>query len=89
MRDWMERHLSCRVLGLIDWPGYRLFGRCWTCNRLMILHTPWALFICERTNTAVEFTGKGEALLRQYEMEADLPDTRWQIEVGPAPQATA
>jgi hypothetical protein len=83
MRDWMERRLPWWALGIWDWPRYRLLSRCWVCSRLMILHTPWALFICERTSLPIEFTVKGEELLRQYALE----DARWQI--GPAPQAIA
>jgi hypothetical protein len=74
LRDWMEGHLHWRVLGVIDWPRYRLLSRCW-CGRLMWLHTPWALFICERTPLPIEITEKGYALLA--EMDAVLPD--WQI----------
>jgi hypothetical protein len=59
----MDEHLPWWVLGLIDWPGYRLFGRCWPCGRLMALHTPWALFVCERTPMPIEITAKGYALL--------------------------
>ena len=87
MRNWMEIHLHWRMIGLIDWPRYRLLSRCWVCSRLMILHTPWALFICERLPMPIEFTEKGEELLRQYALADDPPDTRWQI--GPAPQAIA
>jgi hypothetical protein len=28
---------------------FRVAGRCFVCDRLMALHTPWALYICERT----------------------------------------
>jgi hypothetical protein len=27
----------------------------------MILHSPWALYICERTSMAISITPKGEA----------------------------
>jgi hypothetical protein len=49
--------------GLIDWPGYRLIGRCWPCGRLVVLHTPWALFVCERTPLPIEITEQGMARL--------------------------
>lgn len=63
MREWIDEHLPWWVLGLIDWPGYRLFGRCWPCGRLMVLHTPWALYVCERTPMPIDITEKGHALL--------------------------
>jgi hypothetical protein len=59
----MDEHLPAWVLGLIDWPAYRLFSRCWPCGRLMVLHTPWALYVCERTPLPIEITEKGNALL--------------------------
>lgn len=86
----MDEHLPPWLLGLIDWPRYRLLSRCWVCGRLMVLHSPWALFVCERTPVPIDITEKGEALLRQYAAEADLPDTTWQIEpVVPVSQAFA
>jgi hypothetical protein len=50
-------------MGVLDWPAYRLCGRCWAegCGRLMILHSPWALYICERTPMGITITEKGEA----------------------------
>jgi hypothetical protein len=89
VRDWMDEHLPPWLLGLIDWPGYRLFGRCFVCGRLVILHTPWALFVCERLPLPIELTDKTHALLADDSEWAELPDTDWQIEVGPAPQAMA
>jgi len=87
LRDWMEAHLPWWVLGMIDWPKYRLFTRYLPCGRLMVLHMPWALFICERTPLPIEITAKGYALLEQEAAQADLPDTDWQL--VPAPQAGA
>jgi hypothetical protein len=29
MREWMDEHLPRWMLGVIDWPGYRLLGECW------------------------------------------------------------
>jgi hypothetical protein len=54
VREWMEAHHP-RLLGLLDWPAYRLLGRCWAegCGRPMILHTPWRLYDCERTPMAI------------------------------------
>jgi hypothetical protein len=63
LRDWIEEHLPWWVLGLLDWPGYRLFGRCIPCGRLMVLHTPWALYVCERTSLPIEITEQGMARL--------------------------
>jgi hypothetical protein len=59
----MDEHLPWWVLGVIDWPGYRVFSRCWVCGRLMVLHTPWALFVCERTPMPIEIIEQGMALL--------------------------
>jgi hypothetical protein len=87
MREWIEDNCPMWMLGIIDWPKYRLLGRCFVCGRLVILHSPWALFVCERTPVPIEITEKGEALLRQWAMEADLPDTEWQLD--PAPAASA
>jgi hypothetical protein len=67
VRDWMEEHLPWWVLGVIDWPGYRLLGRCMACGRLVVLHTPWALYVCERTPLPIEITDKGLALLADSE----------------------
>lgn len=52
-----------RLIGMWHWPKYRLLGRCWAqgCGRLMILHSPWALYICERTPMAISITPEGEA----------------------------
>ena len=61
MRDWMEQHHP-RLIGLWDWPGYRLFGRCWAqgCGRRpIILHTPRQLYRCERTPMAIGLTARG------------------------------
>jgi hypothetical protein len=58
LRDWMEAHHP-KLVGLWDWPRYRLFGRCFVCGRLIVLHSPWRLFICERTPLAIEITEKG------------------------------
>ena len=62
----MDEHLPWWLLGVIDWPGYRLFGRCIACGRLLVLHTPWALFVCERTPLPIEITEQGMARLAEY-----------------------
>jgi hypothetical protein len=81
----MEAHLHWRVLGVIDWPKYRFFGRCWAigCGLPMALHTPWRLYDCERTPMSISITEQGRARLaydaRTAEL-ADLPDSGWQLE---------
>jgi hypothetical protein len=54
----MDEHLPWWVLGLIDWPAYRLFSECWAeeCpvpSRRNILHSPAQLRRCERTPMAI------------------------------------
>ena len=48
--------------GAWHWPRYRFATRCWSCGRLMCFHTPWAAYICSRTNPALSFTEKGLAV---------------------------
>jgi hypothetical protein len=48
------------------WPGYRLSGRCIGCGRWMILHSPWSLYICERTPLNIRLTEQGEARYREW-----------------------
>ena len=67
MRDWMDEHLPGWVLGVIDWPGYRLVSRCFVCGRLIVLHTPWALYVCERTPLSIEITEQGMSRLADSE----------------------
>jgi hypothetical protein len=71
LREWIDANVPPWLLGLIDWPGYRLRGRCWAegCGRLMALHSPWRLYACERTPMAVAFTEQGEALADALERE--------------------
>jgi hypothetical protein len=57
----MELHHP-RLVGLWDWPRYRFFSRCMVCGRLMVRHSPWALYLCERTPLPIELTDKGRAL---------------------------
>lgn len=80
LREWMDEHVPPWLLGVIDWPGYRLLGRCMACGRLVVLHTPWALYVCERTALPIEITDKGWALLEAEARLADLPDSDWQVE---------
>jgi len=70
----MEDHHP-RLIGVLDWPRYRLVGRCWAqgCGRLMILHTPWALYICERTPMGIVITDKGRELAAELEGRAEIP----------------
>ena len=67
LREWMDEHVPPWLLGVIDWPGYRLLGRCMACGRLVVLHTPWALYVCERTALPIEITDKGWELLAESE----------------------
>jgi hypothetical protein len=60
LRDWLEEHAP-RLMGVLDWPRYRLFSRCLVCGRPMVLHTPWALYVCERTSLPIEITEQGMA----------------------------
>lgn len=53
---------------MLDFLGglwFRITGRCFVCNRWMALHTPWALYICERTPLPIEITEKGWDLLSE------------------------
>jgi hypothetical protein len=71
----MEEHLPAGLLGVVDWPRYRLFGRCWAqgCGRLTILHSPWALYICERTPMGIVITDKGRERLAELEGRVEIP----------------
>jgi len=82
MRGWIDANLPWWLLGVIDWPRYRLLGRCLVCGRLVVLHTPWVLYICERTPLPIEITDKGYARLAEEAARADLPDTNWQPDQG-------
>jgi hypothetical protein len=62
--------------GIWNWLKYRLFGRCWAeaCGRLIILHSPWALYICERTPMGIVITDKGRERIAEFEAEGvDAP----------------
>lgn len=80
MRGWMDTHLPWWMLGVIDWPRYRLTGRCFACGRFMVLHSPWALYDCSRTPMCIRITDQGYARLAEEAALDDLPDTRWQLE---------
>jgi hypothetical protein len=60
-------------MGIIYWFRYRLFGRCWAegCGRLIVLHSPWALYICERTPLGIVITEQG--MDRIAETRTNLP----------------
>jgi hypothetical protein len=60
MRDWLEEHAPW-LIGLWDWPRYRLLSRCMVCRRPMTLHSPWALYVCERTPLPIRITEQGLA----------------------------
>jgi hypothetical protein len=47
------------LLDLLRGLWFRAFGRCFVCDRLMALHSPWARCICERTPLPIEITEKG------------------------------
>jgi hypothetical protein len=64
LRDWLEEHAP-QLIGVLDWPRYRVFSRCLVCGRPMVLHTPWALYVCERTPLPIEITEQGRALGEQ------------------------
>ena len=72
LRDWFEAHLP-KLVGLWDWPRYRLFSRCWACRRLMVLHSPWALYICERTPLPIRITEQGIARAAELAGESSDP----------------
>jgi hypothetical protein len=56
--DWLDNHGHERLYAVCCWFTY-WFGRCFICNRLMMLHSPWARYICERTSLPIEITEKG------------------------------
>ncbi len=60
MREWMEQHHP-RLLAVVDWPRFRLFGRCWAqgCGRLAALHTPRRWDRCLDTPLAIGLTAHG------------------------------
>jgi hypothetical protein len=85
LREWMDRHLPSWLLGVIDWPGYRLFGECWAedCpvpSRRNIDHSRRQLAECEGTPMAIELTERGWLYGEGIE-----PDSV----VGPASRASA
>jgi hypothetical protein len=63
LRDWPERHAP-GLLGLYDWPRYRLLDTCWAedCpvpSRQNIRHSPAQLRRCEGTPMAIKLTERG------------------------------
>ena len=64
MREWMDAHLPPWLLGLIDWPGYRLLGDCWAedcpvLGRRIRWHSRLQLRRCEGTPMALSLTERG------------------------------
>jgi hypothetical protein len=59
-REWMESRYRW-LLAVVDWPRYRLFGRCLAqgCGRPVLLHTPRQLRRCESTPMAISLTARG------------------------------
>ena len=85
MREWMDEHLPSWLLGVIDWPRYRLLGDCWAedcpaASRKTIAHTPRQLRRCEGTPMAIQLTERGWLYGEGIE-----PDSV----VGPASRASA
>jgi hypothetical protein len=63
IRDRLEV-LPSWLLAIIDWPAYRLFGKCWAddcpvSSRRNLLHTPRQLHRCESTPMAIRLTDPG------------------------------
>ena len=84
MRDWLEKHAP-GLLGLYDWPGYRLFGHCWAedcpvLGRRIRWHSRQQLRRCEGTPMAIRLTERGWLYGQGIE-----PDSV----VGPASRASA
>jgi hypothetical protein len=84
LRAWLERDAP-GLLGLYDWPGYRLFSECWAedCpvwNRRMVLHSPRQERRCAGTPIAISLTERGWLYGEGIE-----PDSV----VGPASRASA
>jgi len=53
------------LLDFLRGRWFRVFGRCFVCDRLMALHSPWALYICERTPLPIEITDEGRERLAE------------------------
>jgi hypothetical protein len=80
MRDWLDEHLPWWLLGLIDWPRYRLSGECWAqeCpvpSRRMLLHSPTQLHRCEGTPMAISLTERGWLYGQGIDPESVVPVT--------------
>ena len=84
LRDWLERHAP-GLLGVYDWPRYRLFDTCWAQNcpvpsRRNIAHSRRQLHRCEGMPMAMSLTERGWLYGEGIE-----PDSV----VGPASKASA
>lgn len=55
------------------WINYRILGRCFVCGRLMIVHSPWAKYLCERMPLPITITDQGRALLAELEEAQQIP----------------
>jgi hypothetical protein len=78
LREWMDEHLPWWLLGVIDWPRYRLFRRCWAehcpvSGRLNILHTPRRLHRCEGTPMAISLTERGWLTVEGIDPDSVVP----------------
>ena len=51
------------LVDLLRGLWFRIVGRCFVCGRLMVLHSPWARYICERVPLPIEITEQGWELL--------------------------
>ena len=81
MRTWMDEHLPVWLLGVVDWPGYRLLGHCWAedCpvpNRRTIRHTPRQLRHCEGTPMAIALTERGWLYGQGIDPDSVVPASR-------------
>ena len=51
-----------RLLGAWHWAILLIKERrCFVCQRYYLLHTPWAIWRCNRTPLPIEFTDQGRA----------------------------
>jgi hypothetical protein len=80
-RDWLDRWGPSWLLGIYDWPGYRLFGECWAqdCpvpNRRNIRHTPNQLLRCAMTPMAISLTERGWLYGEGIDPDSVVPASR-------------
>ena len=65
-------NLRAKASDRFDSIRYRLLGRCMVCGRRVVLHTPWALYVCERTPLPIHITELGYARLAESEPAAPV-----------------